>query len=266
MGHKKPARANRVGVWVQRERDPEPRMAAPFESVWYAPFASDVYQQNLREDWLVRQAVDKQLGTKVGISKVRIDRKSDRLTVYLHALRPANVTGRDNSRLETLNQAIRKALGDERKVKVNVIEADPTDPHLIAERIAIDLERRIAFRKACKGALTKAMSSPDVIGIKVIVSGRLSGAEIARTEWYLEGKVPLHTLYANIDNGFAQAETTYGIIGVKVTIHRNLQRSEKRAERSERPDRPDRPDRRSRAPRDRQSPAPATGGTGPTNA
>ena len=98
---------------------------------------------------------------------------------------------------------------------------------IIAEKIAHDLERRIVFRRAAKGAITKAMSSPNVLGIKVIISGRLGGAEIARTEWYLEGKVPLHTWWANVENGFAEAETTYGIIGVKVIVNQQLPNANK---------------------------------------
>lgn len=151
---------------------------------------------------------------------MQILRKSDRIELNLYSIRPANILGRDNQRVEDLKAHLKQYVPHH--IKVNVLEANSTDPQIIAEKIAQDLEKRIAFRRACKGAISKAMSSPAVQGIKVMVSGRLGGAEIARSEWYLEGKVPLHTWYANIENGFAEAETTYGIIGVKVIVHRTI--------------------------------------------
>lgn len=219
MGHKKPARANRLGVWVKREKDPKPRMVAEHESNWFASF--DDFRTYLERDWKIRRLIDEKYGKKAGVSRVQVNRKSNRTIIDVYCVKPATILGKDNKKVEELTAVMKEEIDP--NVKVNVIEARFTDPKLIAERIALDLERRIAFRKACKGAISKAMSTPDVIGIKIIVSGRLGGAEIARSEWYLEGKVPLHTLHANIDNGFAEAETTYGIIGVKVIIHRNAQ-------------------------------------------
>jgi len=218
MGHKIPARANRLGVWVKREKDIEPRLAAEYASSWFAEFndCSNLLQQ----DWLIRQAIIKKFGRKAGISKVKISRKDNKVEVNLHSIRPANILGKDNQRIDELKDFIKQQTKQE--VRINVIEANPNDPQIIAEKIAYDIERRIAFRRAAKAAITKAMAAPEVIGIKIIISGRLGGAEIARTEWYLEGKVPLHTWWANVENGFAEAETTYGIIGVKVIINRQV--------------------------------------------
>jgi small subunit ribosomal protein S3 len=218
MGHKKPPRANRIGVWVKREKDTEPRMAAEYYSNWFAEF-SDA-PKALQNDWLIRQAVIKKFGRKAGISKVKVIRRDDKVEVNLHSIRPANILGKDNQRTEELKSDIAKFTKG--TVRINVMEASPNDAQIIAEKIAYDMERRVAFRRAAKTAITKAMSSAEMIGIKIIISGRLGGAEIARTEWYLEGKVPLHTWWANIDNGFAEAETTYGIIGVKVITNRAL--------------------------------------------
>lgn len=226
MGQKKPARANRVGVWVRRENDSEARLVSEHESTWFAGY--DNFASRLEEDWLIREQVKKQYGAKAGISRVRIQRKSQQTIVDIFAIRAAYILGRDNQQLEKLVKALESKVSG--KVKVNVLEASYSDPKVIAEKIAIDLEKRIAFRKACKTAIQKAMSNQEVIGIKVMVSGRLGGAEIARSEWYLEGKVPLHTLYANIDNGFAEADTTYGKIGVKVSVNRTVGSNYERAQ------------------------------------
>jgi small subunit ribosomal protein S3 len=218
MGHKIPAKANRLGVWVKREKDAEPRQAAEYDSVWFAEFND--FSDALRKDWLIRQAIINKFGKKAGISKVKINRKDNKVEVNLHSMRPANILGKENQKSDELKSEIKNIVQEE--VRVNVFEAGANDAQIIAEKIAHDMERRIAFRRAAKGAITKAMSSPEVLGIKVIISGRLGGAEIARTEWYLEGKVPLHTWWANIDNGFAESETTYGIIGVKVIINKQV--------------------------------------------
>lgn len=216
MGHKIPPRANRLGVWVKREKDAEPRLAAEYGSNWFAEFND--FPKSLRNDWQIRQAIIKKFGRKAGISKVKVVRKDDKVEVNLHSIRPANVLGKDNQRIDELKSEIQTFTSG--VVKMNVMEAYANDPQIIAEKIAYDMERRVAFRRAAKTAIAKTMSSPDIIGIKIIISGRLGGAEIARTEWYLEGKVPLHTWWANIENGFAEAETTYGIIGVKVITNR----------------------------------------------
>ncbi|HEY9885751.1 MAG TPA: 30S ribosomal protein S3 [Vampirovibrionales bacterium] len=220
MGQKIPAKANRLGVWVKREKDPEPRLAAEYDSVWYADF-SDL-SSTLEKDWLIRESISRKFGRKAGISNVKIKRKDKNVVIDIHSVRPANILGKDNQRINDLKTDLHNEIGE--NVKFNVIEADFNHPQIIAEKIAYDMERRIAFRRAAKTALSKAMASPDVLGIKVIISGRLGGAEIARTEWYLEGKVPLHTWSANINNAFAEAETTYGIIGVKVIINSRIKK------------------------------------------
>ncbi|MDJ0624751.1 MAG: 30S ribosomal protein S3 [Candidatus Caenarcaniphilales bacterium] len=218
MGQKIPAKANRLGVWVRREKDAEPRLAAEYSSSWFEEFND--FADSLEKDWKIREAIAKKYGKKAGISEIIIARKDKKVEINIRSIRPATVLGKDNQKVDELKGHIKDLIQE--NVKVNVIEASSTDPQIIAEKIAYDLERRIAFRRAAKTAISKAMASPDVIGIKIIISGRLGGAEIARTEWYLEGKVPLHTWYANVKNGFAEAETTYGIIGVKVIINRQI--------------------------------------------
>jgi small subunit ribosomal protein S3 len=218
MGQKIPSRANRLGVWVKREKDAEPRQAAEYDSVWFSEFGD--FSNSLKRDWRIRTAIKTKLGSKAGISRVKIARRDDKIDVNVFSIRPANILGKDNQRIEEIKREIERH--EKGKVRINIIEASSTDPQIIAEKIAYDLERRIAFRRAAKAATTKAMASPDVLGIKICIAGRLAGAEIARTEWYLEGKVPLHTWWANIDNGFAEAETTYGIIGVKVITNRKI--------------------------------------------
>ncbi len=223
MGQKKPARANRLGVWVKREKDTEPRMVAEHESTWFSEFGN--FKDHLEEDWKIRELIKNKYGEKAGISRIKINRKADEIDVEIYSARPANIFGRDNQKIEELKNRLLGEISS--KIKIYVVEANLNDPKILAERIAYDLERRIAFRKACKNVISKAMASPEVIGIKVMVSGRLGGAEIARREWYLEGKVPLHTLHSNIDNGFARAITTYGIIGVQVVIHRHVNFNQK---------------------------------------
>ncbi len=213
-----PARANRLGVWVKREQDLEPRMAALYDSSWFAEFPE--FSKKLHTDWLIRENITKKYGKKVGISKIRILRKDTDTQIDIHSIRPANILGKDNQRLEELKTSLQKELNQ--PLRFNVVEASPNDAQIIAEKIATDLERRMPFRRAVKGAIAKAMAAHEVEGIKVKVSGRLQGAEIARTEWYLEGKVSLHTWFANIDNAFCEADTTYGKIGVQVIVNRTL--------------------------------------------
>lgn len=217
MGQKKPARANRLGIWVKREKDSEHRLISEHESKWFAGFKK--YRNQLNEDWLIRQAIKEKYGDKAGISRIQISRKSERIVIDIYAVRPANILGRDNQKVSELRDTICKKIGSV-FVEINVCEASNIDPRIIAERIAMDLEKRVAFRKSCKTAISKTISHPDVLGIKIYVSGRLGGVEIARSESYHEGTVPLHTWHANIDNASAEAHTTYGIIGVKVIIHR----------------------------------------------
>ena len=220
MGHKKTARANRLGLWIKRERDLEPRRVAEYDSVWFSDYKK--FGQDLCEDWQIRELIKEKYGEKSGISKVKISKTSGKTDVDIFSIKPATVFGRDNQKIEDLKNSLKKIV---KNARVNVLEIDQNDPQIIAEKIAIDLERRIAFRKSCKTHMSKAMASPDVDGIRVSVSGRLGGAEIARTEWYKEGKISLQTWHYPISNGFAKAITTYGIIGVKVIVNRKNQKA-----------------------------------------
>jgi small subunit ribosomal protein S3 len=178
------------------------------------------YPELLQEDFKIRQhiAKDDTLG-KAGISQVRIERKADQIDLEIHTARPGVVVGRSGSGIEKLRTDLQAALGSNRQIRVNVIEVTQPDANaeLIAEYIAQQLERRVSFRRVVRQAIQRAQKA-EVQGIKIQVSGRLNGAEIARTEWTREGRVPLHTLRANIDYSYRTAKTIYGILGVKVWI------------------------------------------------
>ena len=183
-------------------------------SVW---FAGRGYADQLKEDDAIRAYLGKKL-EKAGISKIVIERPSKKCRVFIHTARPGVIIGKKGAEIETLRkdvQALSKA-----EVVLNIVEVrkPDADAQLIARSIADQLEKRIAYRRASKRALQNAMTN-GVKGIKVRVSGRLNGAEIARTEWAIEGALPLHTLRADIDFGFAEAHTTYGKIGVQVWVN-----------------------------------------------
>jgi small subunit ribosomal protein S3 len=188
------------------------------KSRWFAD--PKRYPELLQEDFKIRQhiAKDDTLG-KAGISQVRIERKADQIDLEIHTARPGVVVGRSGSGIEKLRADLQGALGSSRQIRVNVIEVTQPDANaeLIAEYIAQQLERRVSFRRVVRQAIQRAQKA-EVQGIKVQVSGRLNGAEIARTEWTREGRVPLHTLRANIDYSYRTAKTIYGILGVKVWI------------------------------------------------
>jgi len=186
-----------------------------WDSKWYA---EKDFSKLLLEDKRVRDFIKKKLYA-AGISTIGIDRAANRLRISIHTAKPGIVIGRGGSEVEALRKEIEAMTG--RQVSINIIEIKQPelDAQLVAENIAAQLEKRISFRRAMKQAIARAMRS-GAAGIKVACSGRLGGAEMARTEWYSEGKVPLHTLRADIDYGFAEAKTTYGIIGVKVWIYK----------------------------------------------
>jgi small subunit ribosomal protein S3 len=178
------------------------------------------YPELLQEDFKIRQHIAKDDAlSKAGISQVRIERKADQIDLEIHTARPGVVVGRSGSGIEKLRTDLQAALGSTRQIRVNVIEVIQPDANaeLIAEYIAQQLERRVSFRRVVRQAIQRAQKA-EVQGIKVQVSGRLNGAEIARTEWTREGRVPLHTLRANIDYSYRTAKTIYGILGVKVWI------------------------------------------------
>lgn len=185
-------------------------------SRWFAD--TKRYPELLQEDHKIRQYVEKNL-SNAGISMIRIERKADQIDLEIHTARPGVVVGRGGSGIETLRVGLQSALGSNRTIRINVIEVTrvDADAELIAEYIAQQLERRVSFRRVVRQAIQRAQRA-EVQGIKVQVSGRLNGAEIARTEWTREGRVPLHTLRANIDYSYRTAKTIYGILGVKVWV------------------------------------------------
>ncbi|MFZ5752945.1 MAG: 30S ribosomal protein S3 [Bacillota bacterium] len=186
-----------------------------WDSNWYA---DKNYADLLHEDIKIRDYVKEKL-FQAGISGVLIERAANRIKVSIKTAKPGIVIGRGGAEVEALRKTLEKMTG--KKVNVNIIEVKKPelDAQLVAESIAAQLVKRVAFRRAMKQAVSRTMRL-GALGIKVSCSGRLAGAEIARTEWYSEGKVPLHTLRADIDYGFAEANTTYGKIGVKVWIYK----------------------------------------------
>ncbi|MEM0979375.1 MAG: 30S ribosomal protein S3 [Cyanobacteria bacterium P01_H01_bin.58] len=186
-------------------------------SRWYAD--SDRYPQLLQEDHIIRTYIEKNLNN-AGISDIRIERKADQIDLEIRTARPGVVVGRGGSGIEALRAGLQKALKDSsRQIRINVIEVARVDADaaLVAEYIVQQLERRVAFRRVVRQTLQRAQRA-GVEGIKVQVSGRLNGAEIARTEWTREGRVPLHTLRADVDYAYKIAQTTYGVLGIKVWI------------------------------------------------
>ena len=183
-------------------------------SKWYAD--NQTFADNLEQDLKVREHLRKKL-SQASVSRIQIERPARSAHITIHTARPGMVIGKKGEDIE----ALRKDLSDMMEVPVTVnieeIRKPELDAQLVAESVAQQLERRIMFRRAMKRSVTNAMRL-GAQGVKINVSGRLNGAEIARGEWYREGRVPLHTLRADIDYGFAEASTTYGIIGVKVWI------------------------------------------------
>jgi small subunit ribosomal protein S3 len=186
-----------------------------WRSRWYS---EKEYAPQLQEDLRIRGFVKGRLN-HAGVSSIEIERRSNRVTVLIATARPGIVIGKKGAEIENLKKEIQKLTT--REVSINIIEIrrPETDGQLTAENVAMQLERRIAFRRAMKKTVLSSMKL-GAKGIKIQVSGRLGGAEMSRTEWYREGRVPLHTLRADIDYGFAEARTTYGIIGVKVWIYK----------------------------------------------
>ena len=184
-----------------------------WNSRWYADkdYASYVY-----EDHKIRQFLKKKL-YHAGISRIEIERSSKRIKMRIYAARPGIVIGKKGAEIEALKKELEKLVSAEVMVDIQEVRKPELDAQLVAENVANQLVRRIAFRRAMKRCVSSAMRF-GAKGIKIICSGRLGGAEMARIEWYKEGRIPLHTLRADIDYGLAVAETTYGTIGVKVYI------------------------------------------------
>ncbi|MBF2759453.1 MAG: 30S ribosomal protein S3 [Ectothiorhodospiraceae bacterium AqS1] len=185
-----------------------------WSSTWYAERAE--YSEHLNTDIAVRSHIRKRL-KHASVSRITIERPAKSARIVIHTARPGIVIGKKGEDIESLRNEISKMMGIQVHVAVEEIRKPEIDAYLVSESIANQLERRIMFRRAMRRAVTNAMRL-GAQGVKVRVSGRLNGAEIARSEWYREGRVPLHTLRADIDYGFSEAKTTYGIIGVKVWI------------------------------------------------
>jgi len=184
-----------------------------WESVWYA---DKNFGEQLREDIKLRKFVKARL-QHAHVSRILIERPAGKLKVTVHTARPGVVIGKKGSEIDALRKSLLAEFGQEVQVYIVEVRRAEAEAQLVAENIAMQLERRVAFRRAMKRAVQGALRM-GAKGVRINCSGRLGGADIARMEWYREGRVPLHTLRADIDYGFTEAKTTYGIIGVKVWV------------------------------------------------
>jgi small subunit ribosomal protein S3 len=196
-----------------------------WHSIWYA---EKDYSRFLQQDLTLREMLKKRLA-HAGISEVGIERAADKLRVTIYTSRPGIVIGRKGTEVDKLRDDLMKHVGREVHINIQEIQRPELDAQLVAENLSGQLLRRIAFRRAMKKSMESAFRF-GAKGVKIMLSGRLGGHEIARTEWYQEGRLPLHTLKADIDYGLAEANTTYGIIGCKVWIYKgDLLREKRRA-------------------------------------
>ncbi len=190
-----------------------------FNKTWRSRwFADKEYAKLLHEDLALRASLKKRFA-HAGVSKIDIERAANKLKIDIHTSRPGIIIGRKGTEVDKLKQEIQKKTNREVFINIQEIQKPELDAQLIGESVAMQLEKRVAFRRAMRKAVESALRF-GARGIKVRVSGRLNGAEIARSEWYLHGQLPLQTLRADIDYGFAQAFTTYGCIGVKVWLYK----------------------------------------------
>ena len=203
MGQKVHPKGFRVGVIYD------------WDSRW---FARKNFPDLLLEDWKIRRYIKDNLN-RAGIPRIEIERKPQEISIIVHAARPGMVIGRGGTGIEALRKDLERLTGKRVNIHWREVKSTETDTQLVAENIASAIERRVSYRRAMRQAIGRAMRA-GAKGIKVKVSGRLHGAEIARSERAGEGTVPLHTIRANIDYGFAEAHTTYGRIGVKVWIYK----------------------------------------------
>ena len=186
-----------------------------WNSRWFAE--GEQYREFLHEDLRLRDYIKKKLG-HASIAKIEIERRANKVDVTIHTARPGIIIGKKGAEVEVLKKDLQQMFGREIYIKIQEVRRADVDAQLVAENVANQLIRRIAFRRAMKKAVNNAMKM-GVKGIRIATAGRLGGAEMSRREWYREGRVPLHTLRADIDYGFAEAKTTYGVIGVKVWIY-----------------------------------------------
>ena len=190
-----------------------------WDSIWYA---EKEYADNLLEDLKIKRYIKNDFNKRkdAAISKVTIERITNKINIYIHTARPAIVIGRKGTEIENLRKEITDLIKTDKKVQIKIVQIKKpeTDARLIADNIAAQIEKRTPYRRAMKHAITNAMRS-GVLGIKITCSGRLGGAEMARTETYKEGRIPLQTLRADIDYALSVAVTTLGAIGVKVWVY-----------------------------------------------
>jgi small subunit ribosomal protein S3 len=184
-----------------------------WESRW---FGGKDYAEYILEDYKLRKFIKEKL-YHAGVSRIEIERSSKRVRLRIYTSRPGIVIGKKGTEIALLKNSIEKITDREVLIDIQEVRKPEIDAQLVAENVALQIERRVAFRRAMKRGVSSAMRF-GALGVKIICSGRLGGAEMARTEWYREGRVPLHTLRADIDYGFIDARTTYGVIGVKVFI------------------------------------------------
>ncbi len=202
MGQKTHPIGNRLGI------------IKTWDSRW---FASKGYQDLLIEDISMRRNLKERL-FHAGVPKIEIERAGQNIRVIIHTARPGIIIGKKGAEVEKLRKDLKDITGKDISIDIKEIRKPEVDAQLVAENIALQLEKRVAFRRAMKKSVASALRF-GTLGVKVSCSGRLAGAEIARSEWYREGRVPLHTFRADIDYGYAKARTTYGVIGVKVWMY-----------------------------------------------
>jgi small subunit ribosomal protein S3 len=190
-----------------------------YNKTWHSRWYADKgYADTLIEDVTLRTRLKKRLA-HAGVSEIDIERAAERMRITIHTSRPGIIIGRKGAEVDKLRDDLIKQLGREVHINIQEVQRPELDAQLVAESIAGQLERRVSFRRAMKKAMESAFRF-GAKGVKIMVAGRLGGHEIARTEWYQEGRLPLHTLKADIDYGLAESRTTYGVIGVKVWVYR----------------------------------------------
>lgn len=184
-----------------------------WDSRW---FAGREYSDYVLEDHSIRKFLKKRL-FQAGVSRIEIERAANKIRIKIHTARPGLVIGKKGVEIENLKKELERKINRETMIDIQEVRKPEVDAQLVAENVALQLVRRISFRRAMKKAVSSALRF-GALGIKIGCSGRLGGAEMARREWYRKGRVPLHTIRADIDYGFAEAFTTYGVVGVKVTL------------------------------------------------
>ncbi len=202
MGQKAHPIGNRLGI------------IKTWDSRWYSKKG---YTEQLIEDISIRRLLKEKL-FHAGVPKIEMERAGQNMRVIIHTARPGIIIGKKGSEVEKLRKDLKEMTGKEVSVDIKEIRKPEVDAQLVAENVALQLEKRVAFRRAMKKSVASALRF-GTLGVKISCSGRLAGAEIARSEWYREGRVPLHTFRADIDYGYARARTTYGVIGVKVWMY-----------------------------------------------